>query len=93
VGSRRSSPSVTTRGGDLLAFSDGTLLRITYTAAGIWRITPVVTGTAALHWDHIADENDEANYTDRVSLVGPSLAWVAHGTGHAVRRKGTTVVH
>lgn len=80
-------------GGDLLAFNDGTLLRITYTRDAIWRITPIVTGTAALHWDHIAHEGDEDDYTDRVSLVSPSLAWVAHGVDHAVKKKGTPVVH
>jgi hypothetical protein len=68
--------------GDLLAFSDGTVLRITYTASGVWRIAPVVRGSADLKIDQ-APEDDDDNYTDRATLSG--AVWVVHGVAHAVR--------
>ena len=66
--------------GDLLAFSDGTILRITFTASGVWRIAPVVLGTAHLNIEQ-APENDEDNYTDRAVLIG--VEWVVQGTNYA----------
>ena len=62
--------------GDLLAFSDGTLLRIAYTR-GIWRITPVLYGTAELVILQCA-ENDDENYSDTAYLEGV-VNWVVHG--------------
>lgn len=68
-------------GGDLLAFSDGTLLRITYTKDGIWRITPLVRGSAELG---IEQAPDNGGYSDRATLSG--AVWVVHGIGHASRK-------
>jgi hypothetical protein len=67
--------------GCLLAFSDGTVLRIRYTKAGIWRITPVTNGTAGLAID-VAPEDDEDKYTDRATLTG-EVRWVVLGVGCA----------
>ncbi|MEU0078432.1 hypothetical protein ABZY58_11095 [Micromonospora tulbaghiae] len=67
--------------GDLLAFSDGTILRISLGHAGIWRIRPVVRGTAELTIEQ-APEGDSSNYSDRATLSG--AVWVVHGIGHAV---------
>jgi predicted methyltransferase len=64
--------------GDLLACSDGTMLRISYTREGIWRITPVEQGSATLTIEQ-APENDEDRYTDTATLDGP-ISWVVLGT-------------
>lgn len=63
--------------GDLLTFSDGTILRVLYTASGVWRITPVVDGSAELTIKQ-APEDDEENYSDRATLTG-DIAWIVHG--------------
>ena len=55
--------------GDHMAFSDGTVLHIEYTAAGCWRINRVVTGSATYSKVE-AEGADTDNYSDRVTLVG-----------------------
>ncbi len=67
--------------GDLLAFSDGTVLRIRRDHAGVWRITPAARGAADLRVDQ-APEDDDDNRTDRATLTG-DIRWVVHGTGIA----------
>jgi hypothetical protein len=66
--------------GDLLAFSDGTVLRLHITNEGIWRITPVVRGAGYLSIVQ-APEDDDDNITDRATLDG--AVWVVHGTSYA----------
>lgn len=70
-------------GADLLAFSDGTLLRIVFTNVGdgVWRITPVAQGAAEVVIVQ-APEDDDENYSDRATLTG-DIAWVAHAINHA----------
>lgn len=63
--------------GDLLAFSDGTILDIEY-RRGIWRIVPVYRGRAALLINP-AVEGDDDHYSDRVTLNGVTVDWVVHG--------------
>ncbi len=63
--------------GDLLGFSDGTLLRIRHDEEGIWRITPVVRGSATLTI-HQAAAGDDDEYTDKATLS--AALWVMHGT-------------
>lgn len=63
--------------GDILGFSDGTILRIQYTNEGIWRITRLRTGTATLEVVPAVD-SDSDNYSDRATLDG-EIAWVVHG--------------
>lgn len=65
--------------GDLLAFSDGTILRIRFDDAGVWRITPVVEGAGRL----VIGQATEDQYTDRAHLDGAT--WVVHGIGMAKR--------
>lgn len=72
--------------GDLLAFSDGTIVRIAYTSSGTWRVTPVAKGTATLAVVP-AVEGDDDNYTDRATLTG-DVSWVVHGAGYATARNG-----
>jgi hypothetical protein len=68
--------------GDLLAFSDGTLLRIRFDNAGVWRITPVIRGSATTTIEQ-APEDDEVNYSDRATVS--YAVWVVHGIGWAKR--------
>lgn len=66
--------------GDLLAFSDGTILRIEFTREGVWRIALVVHGSADLSIEQ-APEGDEENYSDRATLSG--AVWVVQGVAYA----------
>jgi hypothetical protein len=64
--------------GDLLAFSCGVVLRITYTNAGVWRIVPVMG-----HADIVqAPESDDRVYSD-VATIDDPVTWVVHGSGLA----------
>jgi hypothetical protein len=69
--------------GDLVAFSDGTVIRVTFDGddRGNWRITPVHRGTATLTVTQVAD-SDEGN-TDRAVLDpgpdGDPIRWAVHG--------------
>lgn len=62
--------------GDLLAFSDGTVLRVIYNDKGIWRITPVAKGSAIYSKDE-NPEDDDRRYSDIVTLDG-DIQWVVH---------------
>ena len=70
--------------GDLIAFSDGTVLRIGFRNDGTWRITPVVKGAADIGIT-MAPEDDEDNYSDVATLdFGDGhTPWVVHGIGWA----------
>ena len=63
--------------GGLLAFSDGTLLRVIYDQDGIWRITRLAEGKAEFEKDENPPTDDE-RYSDRVTLTG-DLRWVVFG--------------
>lgn len=65
---------------NLLAFSNGTVLRIRFDAAGVWRISPVMVGAGLVDIVQ-APEGDEDNYSDRATVTG--AAWVGHGIGWA----------
>ena len=77
-----------TAGGDeepnLIAFSDGTLLEVTYTDAGIWRINAlsVSTGTTITKDEATADEGNRPDgkpaYSDVVTLNG-FIVWAVFG--------------
>ena len=68
--------------GTILAISDGTLLRVKYD--GIWRITTITKGASVLSKEE-APEDDDDNYSDRVTLEGPQFNWVALGSSYASR--------
>ena len=68
--------------GDLLAFSDGTVLRVQL-GPDAWRITPVVIGAALQHIDQAAGDDG----TDTATLTG-DIRWVVHGIDHAKPRPG-----
>lgn len=65
--------------GDLLAFSDGTVLRIRLGGDG-WRITRVAAGTSAFT---LKQHTDGEEGTDTATLE--TAEWVVHGTGMAKR--------
>lgn len=65
-------------GGDLLAFSDGTILRVAFGTDG-WRIAPVCRGSSPLT---IEQHTDGEEGTDKATL---DAAWVVHGVGWAKR--------
>ncbi len=67
--------------GDLLAFSDGTILRITYDSNGVWRITPVVRGSAQVSIEQVPEGDQDG--TDRATVDG--AVWVVHGVAYAKR--------
>lgn len=66
----------------LLAFSDGTVLRVVFDQDGIWRITPVVSGTATL--TH-AFGQDDREHSDKATLDG-DVRWVVFGSAMAAKR-------
>ncbi len=68
--------------GVVLAFSDGTLLRVHYNADGIWRITPLSNGSAKYTKVFEATDSDGDAYSDRVELEG-AFAWVVCGVAFA----------
>ncbi len=72
-------------GGDLVAFGDGTLLRIVFDpdGTGNWRITPVQRGTATL----VIEQTTGEDGTDRATLTGP-VRWVARGDQHHLVQGG-----
>lgn len=66
----------------LLAFSDGTVLRVVHDEDGIWRLTPVSTGSATL--THTFGKDDR-EHTDKVTLDG-DVRWVVYGITMAAKR-------
>lgn len=62
--------------GDLLTFSDGTVLRINYSKGGIWRITLVAQGSAVMTKDENPEDDDD-RYSDVVTLEG-DIKWIVH---------------
>jgi hypothetical protein len=61
-----------------LAFSDGSLLSITYTDDGLWKISPISVGSKTILGIESATDIDD-NYSDRVTLEG-EFRWVVMGT-------------
>jgi len=66
----------------LLGFSDGTILRVTFDQDGIWRLTPVITGSATL--THVFGQDDK-EHTDKATLDG-DVRWVMYGSEMATKR-------
>jgi hypothetical protein len=62
--------------GRVLAFSDGTALRVRYDDDGFWRITTIFRGSANL--TKIEATDPDGDYSDRVTLEG-DFAWMVHG--------------
>lgn len=77
---------------NLIAFSDGTLLEVTYTDAGIWRINALSTcaGTRLAKDEATADEGNREDgkpaYTDVVTLNG-FIVWAVFGNAWKMARQ------
>lgn len=67
--------------GDLLGFSDGTLVRILHDSEGVWRVTRLKAGAAVF----TLEQADADGRTDRATLDG-DVRWVVHGSTFAGRR-------
>jgi hypothetical protein len=67
--------------GDLLGFSDGTLLRIRHDSEGVWRITRLKAGAATF----ALEQADHDGRTDTATLDG-DVRWVVHGSSFIGRR-------
>lgn len=61
-----------------IAVSDGTLLRINYDADGIWRVNPVIYGSAS----YSKVEGSVSNDTFDVVTLEGHILWVALATGY-----------
>jgi len=72
--------------GDLLGFSDGTLLRVRYDNDGVWRITPIATAEGTILEIVQAPADNEDNYSDVATLHDVEITWVVQG-GYYARRK------
>jgi len=67
----------------LLAFSDGTLLRIKYDKDGIWRLNRVKSGLTYFS----KEEGDiEKDTPDKVTLSGYDIKWVVLGKQSAIAK-------
>lgn len=64
--------------GDLIACSDGTILRVGFSDQGVWRITTVARGSAKLVIDQATEDDEDG--TDVATLDG-EIVWVVHGIG------------
>jgi len=62
---------------NVLAFSNGTVLRVVYSDAGVWRITRLAEGTGRLVLTP-CPEDDEYRCSD-IAEVHANIAWVVHG--------------
>jgi len=60
-----------------LAFSDGTLLDVSYGKGGIWHITPINKGTSFISHEACGC-NDDIEYSDVVNM-GEDVKWVVGG--------------
>ena len=71
--------------GGYLAFSDGTILKVTYD--GVWRVFPSVVGDAEYLKEYEAIEGDEEAYSDVVRLSSSyGFKWVVLGKEYEVPR-------
>ena len=68
----------------LLAFSDGTLLRVAYDSDGIWRLNKVASGTAQFSK---VEGDVEKDTPDSVTLSGVEIKWVVLGDQSAIQSK------
>lgn len=62
--------------GSILAFSNGVVLRVTYSKDGVWRIAPLAGGSRVTI--DFAPTDDDDNYSDRARIT-EDVSWVVHG--------------
>ena len=71
-------------GGELFAFSDGTIIQVEWTKVGVWRITSMVKGSGELTIVQ-APVDDDRDRTDRATLHA-DIRWVLRGNDLKVKR-------
>lgn len=93
-GDIREEFNVSSDSAELLAFSDGTVLRVGYDELhdGYWRITPMFRGSAHLTVEPVASaygrrEDGKPAYSEIATLTG-EIRWVVRGTAYATQRIG-----
>lgn len=62
----------------VLAMSNGSVWRISYTDHDIWRITPVIVPSTCTYNLVLCASDDDDNYSDRLTVEG--VTWVARST-------------
>jgi len=67
----------------LLAFSDGTLLRVAYDSDGVWRLNKVASGAAKFSK---VEGDVEKDTPDIVTLSGVEIKWVVLGEQSATKK-------
>ena len=67
----------------VLAFSDGTLLRVSYDDDGIWRLVRMVKGSA--NFEKVEGDAEE-DTPDKVTLSGAEIKWVVLGEESAIAK-------
>ena len=64
----------------ILAFSDGTILRVSYDNDGMWRIAPIAVGSAV--YEMVQGTDPDNDYSDHAWLTG-DIEWVVFGSQYA----------
>lgn len=64
--------------GDVLSFSNGTVLRIEYSSDGLWKIVALA-GAEHVTVEYSAIDAESSEYSDRVMVDG-DISWVTHGS-------------
>lgn len=67
----------------VLAFSDGTLLRMVYDHDGIWRVTTVELGASPISHTHGSVKDD----TNDVVTINGDIQWVVCADGDKIARR------
>lgn len=70
---------------DLVAFPDGTVLRIVFDHDGVWRITPLYRGHGTLRVDQAAGDDARSDVAT-LAFDAPAV-WALHGTSVATFRR------
>lgn len=68
----------------MLAIGDGTLLRVRYTDLGCWRIDVVSKGAGSEISIYSCPEDDEGDYSDRVTIQAERIPWALVGKSFAM---------
>ena len=71
----------------VLAFSDGTVVRVTYDHDGIWRFVPLASGTASLIHTFGIDDREHSDVVELIDAEADQIEWVVLGSHIEKRRR------